>query len=65
MPLMHRIGTALSGLAVAGIVLLVVACLVAAWIWAGRDASAKGQRGRLRKLGWCAALLVLTPPRTS
>jgi len=44
----------LLGLVLAG------ACLLLWWIRTSRVEPAKGQRGRLRKLGWCAALLVLS-----
>jgi len=58
MPVMHRIGSShsalLLGLAVLG------ACLIAVWLRTRRDDETKGQRGRLRELGWCAALIVLT-----
>jgi signal transduction histidine kinase len=54
MPVMSYPAAVLLGLVLAG------ACLVVWWIRTSRVEHAKGQRGRLRKLGWCAALLVLS-----
>jgi signal transduction histidine kinase len=54
MPVMSYPAAILLGLVIAG------TCLIANWLWSRRDEPTKGQRGRLRKLGWCAALLVLT-----
>jgi signal transduction histidine kinase len=54
MPGMSYPAAVLLGLVLAG------ACLLVWWIRTSRAEPAKGQRGRLRKLGWCAALLVLS-----
>ncbi|HEY2078496.1 MAG TPA: histidine kinase [Streptosporangiaceae bacterium] len=54
LPGMSNTAAVLLGLVLAG------ACLVVWLIRTRRVEPAKGQRGRLRKLGWCAALLVLS-----
>ena len=59
MPVMHRIGSSHSALLL-GLAVLAGACLIAVWLRTRRDDETKGQRGRLRELGWCAALIVLT-----
>jgi signal transduction histidine kinase len=60
MPVMHRIGLSYSADLVLGLAVLAVACLIAMWLRTSRDESAKGQRGHLRDLAWCAALIVLS-----
>jgi signal transduction histidine kinase len=54
MPVMSYPAAVLLGLVLAG------ACLLVWWIRTSRAEPTKGQRGRLRKLGWYAALLVLS-----
>jgi signal transduction histidine kinase len=44
---------------VLGLVVIAGACLIAAWLRTSREEPTKAQRGRLRELGWCAALIVL------
>jgi len=60
MPVMHRIGSSNSAALLLGLAVLVGACLVAGWLWSNRAETPKDQRGRLRQLAWCAALLVLS-----
>jgi signal transduction histidine kinase len=59
MPVMHRIGSTHSAALLLGLAVLAGACLIARWLWSSRVEPAKDQRGRLRELGWCAALFVL------
>ena len=59
MPVMHRIGSSHSAILL-GLAVLVGACMIAVWLRTSRDEQTKGQRGRLRELAWCAALIVLT-----
>jgi signal transduction histidine kinase len=60
MPVIQRIGSSHSAALLLGLAVLAGACLIAAWLRTRRDEQTKGQRGRLRELGWCAALIVLT-----
>jgi signal transduction histidine kinase len=60
MPVIHRVGLSYSAVLVLGLAVLAGACLVAAWLRTRPDEQTKGQRGRLRELAWCAALIVLT-----
>jgi signal transduction histidine kinase len=60
MPAMHRIGSSNSAAVLLGLAVLVGACLIASWLWHSRAETTKDQRGRLRQLAWCAALLVLS-----
>jgi signal transduction histidine kinase len=57
---MRQIGASHSAAVLLGLAVLVCACLVARWQWSNRAEMTKDQRGRLRQLVWCAALLVLS-----
>jgi signal transduction histidine kinase len=59
MPVVHRIGAAHSAAVLAAFVFLVAAGLVAGWLRTGPGEPAKGQRGRLRELGWYVVLAVV------
>jgi len=60
MPVMHRIGSSNSAAVVLVLAVLVAGCLVAWWLWSNQAQTTKDQRGRLRQLTWCAALLALS-----
>jgi signal transduction histidine kinase len=60
MSVMHRIGSQHGAVLLLGLAVLAGAWLIAGWLRTRRDEQTKGQQGRLRELGWCAALIVLS-----
>jgi signal transduction histidine kinase len=60
MPVVHDAGAPDGTWAVITL-LLVAACLGVVWWRTGSPTTAKGQRGRLREFGMCAALVVVAP----
>jgi signal transduction histidine kinase len=61
MPLSDQIGAphGAAAMVAAGLLFLAV-CLGVAWRRVGSASAAKGQRGRLREFGWCAAMVAVT-----
>jgi hypothetical protein len=58
-PIPHAQPSGHSPALVVLVLLVVAACLVAAWLRTGYDEQPKTTRGRLREFGWCVALVVI------